>query len=33
MFEYQSADLERALGHPATNFETAVKSALQTTDA
>jgi NAD(P)H dehydrogenase (quinone) len=33
MFEYQSADLERVLGHPATNFETAVKAALQTTDA
>jgi NAD(P)H dehydrogenase (quinone) len=33
MFEYQTGDLERALGHPATKFETAVKAALQTTDA
>jgi NAD(P)H dehydrogenase (quinone) len=31
MFEYQSGDLEAALGHPATRFETAVKAALQAT--
>jgi NAD(P)H dehydrogenase (quinone) len=32
LFEYQTQDLEQVLGHPATN-ETAVKAALQTTDA
>jgi NAD(P)H dehydrogenase (quinone) len=33
MFEYQTGDLEGALGHPATRFETAVKAALQTSSA
>jgi NAD(P)H dehydrogenase (quinone) len=33
LFEYQTGDLEQVLGHPATNFEAAVKTALQSAAA